>query len=76
MIIALLFFALASAFTAAATVSLMGFSFWIALVTYPLAGALALLFGAALVALHNTTALRPAQPSSIDLSRASRSSSA
>lgn len=60
MIIALLFFALASAFTAAATVSLMGFSFWIALAAYPFAGTLALLLGAALVALYKTTVFRPA----------------
>lgn len=59
MIIALLFFALASAFTAAATVSLMGFSFWIALVTYPLAGTLALLLSAALVAFYKSRSLRP-----------------
>ena len=61
MIIALLFFALASAFTAAAVVSLMGFSFWIALATYPFAGILALLLGATLVALYKTMALRATQ---------------
>lgn len=50
MIIALLIFALTAAFTAAATVIVMGFSFWIALIAYPLAGFVALLLGAALVA--------------------------
>jgi membrane protein implicated in regulation of membrane protease activity len=43
MIVALLFFALVSAFTAAASVMLMGFSFWIALISYPLAGMTALI---------------------------------
>lgn len=54
MIVALLFFALVSAFTAAATVMLMGFSFWVALLTYPLAGMAALLLGATLIAFGKT----------------------
>ncbi|MEM5477978.1 hypothetical protein [Pacificibacter sp. AS14] len=61
MIIALLFFALTSAFAAAAIVSLMGFSFWIALAAYPLVGTLALLVGAILVAAHKTTQIQPVE---------------
>lgn len=58
MIIALLFFALASAFCAATAVMLAGFSFWVALAIYPLAGISALFLGAALVALCKTTMSR------------------
>lgn len=54
MIIALLFFALASAFSAAAATMVAGFSFWIALAVYPFAGTTALLLGAATVALVKT----------------------
>jgi membrane protein implicated in regulation of membrane protease activity len=59
MIVALLFFALVSAFTAAASVMLMGFSFWIALISYPLAGMTALLLGATLIAFGKTLSRTP-----------------
>lgn len=58
MIIVLLFFALATAFAAAVIVSLMGFSFWIAFATYTFVGTLALIFGAAFLALYKTTGRR------------------
>lgn len=55
MIVALLFFALVSAFTAAASAMIIGYSFWVALAVYPVAGIAALLIGAALIAFGKTT---------------------
>ncbi|MFT6169354.1 MAG: hypothetical protein ACJAR9_001472 [Celeribacter sp.] len=61
MIIALLFFALISAFAAATTVMVMGFSFWVAMIAYPVAGIAALTLGATLIAFGRTLFTSPQQ---------------